>query len=170
MRFEISVSKAEEEIRKTFLTSARKVILDHQVDVYLRPVECCIEVKRVALQDGCRCCDGRQSPFAHVVVISQQNTVVSDKSKKFEPSAGFVVSVHMNKLGIRAVAAELDDIFAEELAEAMDKAGFQLVPDPFNLTSDAKKVIELEERQKNAGLKLVKEEANDDASGNTATD
>ncbi len=95
---------------------------------------------------------------------------MSDKSKKFEPSAGFVVSVHMNKLGIRAVAAELDDIFAEELAEAMDKAGFQLVPDPFNLTSDAKKVIELEERQKNAGLKLVKEEANDDASGNTATD
>jgi len=95
---------------------------------------------------------------------------VSDKTKKFEPSAGFVVSVHMNKLGIRAVAAELDDIFAEELAEAMDKAGFQLVPDPFNLTSDAKKVIELEERQKNAGLKLVKEEANDDASGNTATD
>jgi hypothetical protein len=95
---------------------------------------------------------------------------VSDKTKKFEPSAGFVVSVHMNKLGIRAVAAELKDIFAEELAEAMDKAGFQLVPDPFNLTSDAKKVIELEERQKNAGLKLVKEEANDDASGNTATD
>ena len=95
---------------------------------------------------------------------------MSDKTKKFEPSAGFVVSVHMNKLGIRAVAAELDDIFAEELAEAMDKAGFQLVPDPFNLTSDAKKVIELEERQKNAGLKLVKEEANDDASGNTATD
>ncbi len=95
---------------------------------------------------------------------------MSDKTKKFEPSAGFVVSVHMNKLGIRAVAAELKDIFAEELAEAMDKAGFQLVPDPFNLTSDAKKVIELEERQKNAGLKLVKEEANDDASGNTATD
>jgi hypothetical protein len=95
---------------------------------------------------------------------------VSDKSKKFEPSAGFVVSVHMNKLGIRAVAAELKDIFAEELAEAMDKAGFQLVPDPFNLTSDAKKVIELEERQRTAGLSLVKEEANDDASGNTATD
>ena len=93
---------------------------------------------------------------------------MSDKSKKFEPSAGFVVSVHMNKLGIRAVAAELKDIFAEELAEAMDKAGFQLVPDPFNLTSDAKKVIELEERQKTAGLKLVKEEA-DEPSGDTST-
>lgn len=95
---------------------------------------------------------------------------MSDKTKKFQPSAGFVVSVHMNKLGIRAVAAELDGVFAEVLAEAMDRAGFQLVPDPFNLTNDAKKVIEMEERQKTAGLTLVKEEANDDASGNTSTD
>lgn len=95
---------------------------------------------------------------------------MSDKTKKFQPSAGFVVSVHMNKLGIRAVAAELDGIFAEVLAEAMDKAGFQLVPDPFNLTNDAKKVIEMEERQKTAGLTLVKEEADDDSSGNTSTD
>ena len=94
---------------------------------------------------------------------------MSDKTKKFQPSAGFVVSVHMNKLGIRAVAAELDGIFAEVLAEAMDKAGFQLVPDPFNLTNDAKKVIELEERQKTAGLTLVKEETDDDASGDTST-
>jgi hypothetical protein len=98
---------------------------------------------------------------------------MSDKSKKFQPSAGFVVSVHMNKLGIRAVAAELDGIFAEVLAEAMDKAGFQLVPDPFNLTSDAKKVIEMEERQKTAGLKLVQEpvqeeEAVDEPSGDTS--
>jgi hypothetical protein len=95
---------------------------------------------------------------------------MSDKTKKFQPSAGFVVSVHMNKLGIRAVAAELDGMFAETLAEAMDKAGFQLVPDPFNLTSDAKKVIEMEERQKTAGLKLVKDEeaGDDDASGDTS--
>jgi hypothetical protein len=93
---------------------------------------------------------------------------MSDKTKKFQPSAGFVVSVHMNKLGIRAVAAELDGIFAEALAEAMDKAGFQLVPDPFNLTNDAKKVIEMEERQKTAGLKLVQdEEAVDEPSGDT---
>jgi len=93
---------------------------------------------------------------------------MSDKTKKFQPSAGFVVSVHMNKLGIRAVAAELNGIFAEALAEAMDKAGFQLVPDPFNLTNDAKKVIEMEERQKTAGLKLVQdEEAVDEPSGDS---
>jgi hypothetical protein len=100
---------------------------------------------------------------------------MSDKTKKFQPSAGFVVSVHMNKLGIRAVAAELDGMFAETLAEAMDKAGFQLVPDPFNLTSDAKKVIEMEERQKTAGLKLVQEpvqdeEAVDEPSGDSTAD
>ena len=97
--------------------------------------------------------------------------MMSDKTKKFQPSAGFVVSVHMNKLGIRAVAAELDGMFAETLAEAMDKAGFQLVPDPFNLTSDAKKVIVMEERQKTAGLKLVQdEEAVDEPSGDSTAD
>lgn len=79
---------------------------------------------------------------------------MSDKSKKFNPSAGFVVAVHMNKLGIRAVADELD-MHPELLADAMDKAGFQLVADPFNLTSDAGKVIQLEERQKTAGLQVV---------------
>ena len=92
---------------------------------------------------------------------------MSDKSNKFEPSAGFVVSVHMNKLGIRAVAKELD-MWAEDLAKAMDRAGFQLVPDPFNLTNDAGKVIALEERQANAGLRIVKEtEKTDEPSGDT---
>jgi hypothetical protein len=92
---------------------------------------------------------------------------VSDKTKKFEPSAGFVVSVHMNKLGIRAVANELD-MFAEDLAKAMDRAGFQLVPDPFNLTNDAGKVIALEERQATSGLRIVKEkEETDEPSGNS---
>jgi hypothetical protein len=88
---------------------------------------------------------------------------MSDKSKKFNPSAGFVVAVHMNKLGIRAVADELD-IHPEILANAMDRAGFQLTADPFNLTSDAGKVIQLEERQKTAGLQIVpnaEEEQND---------
>lgn len=86
---------------------------------------------------------------------------MSDKSKKFEPSAGFVVAVHMNMLGIRAVARELEDIFPETLAMAMDKAGFQLIPDPFNLTNDAGKVIMFEERQKNADLRLVKEKVDE---------
>ena len=87
---------------------------------------------------------------------------MSDKSKKFNPSAGFVVAVHMNKLGIRAVADELD-VHPELLADAMDKAGFQLVADPFNLTSDAGKVIQLEERQKTAGLQVVPDSVQEEA-------
>ena len=67
---------------------------------------------------------------------------MSDKDKKFRPDAGFVVAVHQNILGIRAVASALD-IFPENLAGAMSQMGFQFIPDPFNLSSDAAKVIEL---------------------------
>ena len=94
---------------------------------------------------------------------------MSDKSKKFQPDAGFVVAVHQNVLGVRAVASVLD-IFPETLAEAMSKVGFQFVPDPFNLSSDAAKVINFQERQANAGLQVVKEATDDDASSDTSTD
>jgi len=40
---------------------------------------------------------------------------MSNKDKKFQPDAGFVVAVHQNILGIRAVASALD-IFPETLA------------------------------------------------------
>jgi hypothetical protein len=93
---------------------------------------------------------------------------MSDKDKKFRPDAGFIVAVHANVLGIRAVANELD-MFAEDLAKAMSEAGFQFIPDPFNLSSDAGKVIELQERQKTAGLQIVKEFTDDDASSDTST-
>jgi hypothetical protein len=33
------------------------------------------------------------------------------------------------------------------LADAMERAGFQLIPDPFDLSADAKKVIEAEGEQ-----------------------
>ena len=85
---------------------------------------------------------------------------MSNKENKFQPSAGFVVAVHQNMLGMRAVAHELD-VFAEALGEAMDKAGFQLVPDPFNLSNDAKKVIELQARHETSGIQLVKEPSNE---------
>jgi hypothetical protein len=92
---------------------------------------------------------------------------MSKKENKFQPSAGFVVAVHMNSLGIRAVAKELD-IFPEELGEAMDRAGFQFVADPFNLTSDATGLIKLQARHETEGLKIVKE-ASDDSGSDTST-
>ena len=92
---------------------------------------------------------------------------MSKKENKFQPSAGFVVAVHMNSLGIRAVAKELD-IFPEVLGEAMDRAGFQFVADPFNLTSDATGLIKLQARHETEGLQIVKE-ASDDSDSNTST-
>ena len=94
---------------------------------------------------------------------------MSDKSKKFQPDAGFVVAVHANILGIRAVAKVLD-VFPETLAEAMSEAGFQFIPDPFNLSSDAGKVIALQERHATSGLQVVDKENADDAGSDTSTD
>lgn len=84
------------------------------------------------------------------------NDAMSNKENKFEPSNGLKVAVHFNILAIRATAKELDT-FPETLAEALDRAGFMLVPDPFNMSSDAGKVIALQERKIAEGLKLVKE-------------
>ena len=93
---------------------------------------------------------------------------MSDKQKKFVPSAGYIVSVHQVALGIRAVAKELD-VFPEALAEALEKAGFQPVADPFDLSADAGKLIKLQERQQTEGLRIVKEQP-DDSGSDTSTD
>jgi len=86
---------------------------------------------------------------------------MSNKDKKFQPDAGFVVAVHQNILGIRAVASALD-VFPEALAEAMATMGFQFIPDPFNLSSDAGKVIALQNKKENANISLVQEETSDE--------
>ena len=91
---------------------------------------------------------------------------MSDKQKKFVPSAGYIVSVHQNALGIRAVAKELD-VFPEALAEAMERAGFQMMADPFDLSADAGKLIKLQARQEAQGLHVVKE--SDGASDSNST-
>lgn len=93
---------------------------------------------------------------------------MSDKQKKFVPSAGYIVSVHQVALGVRAVAKELD-VFPEVLAEACERAGFQLLADPFDLSADAAKLIKLQSRQEAQGLHVVKEEP-DDAGSDTSTD
>ena len=94
---------------------------------------------------------------------------MSKKENKFKPSAGFVVAVHMNSLGIRAVAKELD-MFPEELGEAMDRAGFQLIADPFNLTADATGLIKLQARHETEGLQVVKESSDEQPDSDTSTD
>ena len=88
---------------------------------------------------------------------------MSDKSKKFQPSSGYIVAVHQNALGIRAVAKELD-IFPEVLAGALERAGFQMIADPFDLSADAGKVIALQNKQETEGLRVVKGEPDDTGS------
>lgn len=85
---------------------------------------------------------------------------MSDKQKKFQPSAGYIVAVHQNALGIRAVAQALD-MFPEVLADALEQAGFQLIADPFDLSADASKLIKLQAKQETEKLHVVREETND---------
>lgn len=87
---------------------------------------------------------------------------MSNKDKKFEPSNGLKVAVHFNIIAIRAVAQELE-IFPEVLAEKLDSAGFMLVPDPFNMSSDAGKVIVLQQRRENSNISLVQDPAQEEA-------
>lgn len=86
---------------------------------------------------------------------------MSNKENKFRPSAGFVMAVHHNVAGIRAVSSALD-IFPEDLAKAMENTGWQLTLDPFDLSADACKVIIVQERDKNKGLQVVHEETADE--------
>ena len=92
---------------------------------------------------------------------------MSNKENKFRPNEGFILAVHQNILYIRRLAQVLD-MFPEALAEAMEKAGVLLQPDPFNLTSDSQKVIELQEREATKGLRVVeKGDEADEPSGDT---
>lgn len=93
---------------------------------------------------------------------------MSDKQKKFQPSQGFVIAVIQNAQAIRVVAEALET-FPETLGEALEKTGFQLVADPFDLTADATKLIIAQEKQKTQGLHVVKE-GDDVAGSDTATD
>jgi hypothetical protein len=83
---------------------------------------------------------------------------MSKKENKFEPSNGLKVAIHYNIIAIRAVAQELD-MFPEVLAEKLDSAGFMLTPDPFNMSSDAGKVIVLQNKRENSNISLVKNSA-----------
>lgn len=92
---------------------------------------------------------------------------MSDKQKKFQPNVGFVVAVHQNIVGIRSLAKALD-MYPERLGEALEMSGFQLIPDPFDLSADATKVIRLQEQRATEGLRVVKED--DDSGSNAPTD
>jgi hypothetical protein len=61
-------------------------------------------------------------------------------------------------------------MFPEVLGEAMEKAGFQFVPDPMDLSADATKVIKIQDRQQTEGIRLVQEVQFSDSDSDTSAD
>jgi len=76
---------------------------------------------------------------------------VSDKSKKFEPSMGWIVAINYQQVAVDRVSAELG-IDAVELGKGLERAGYQLQPDPFDLSADTWKVLDVEKRKGNLGV------------------
>lgn len=83
------------------------------------------------------------------------------KQKRFEPPAGFIVAVHQNMFGCKAVAQALD-LQPVKVAQALEQAGFMLVADPMDISADTAKVINLSERS-GVKLEVVPDESDRDA-------
>ena len=63
--------------------------------------------------------------------------------KKFKAPQGWVTAVHVNAIGITETAKRLD-ILPSKLAQAMEETGFQMVPDPMDISADTAKVLLIE--------------------------
>jgi hypothetical protein len=72
--------------------------------------------------------------------------VVVSKNKPFKPPAGFVVGVHINMLGIKALAKELK-LLPYVVAKACEEAGVALVADIMDLSGDSAKVLLAQEKE-----------------------
>ena len=77
---------------------------------------------------------------------------MSDKSKKFEPSMGWLVAVNYQQVAVDRVSKELE-IDPVALGQALERAGYLLEPDPFGYSTDTWKVLEIEKRK---NLEVVK--------------
>jgi len=71
---------------------------------------------------------------------------MSKKENKFEPSMGWIVAINAQQVAVDRLAKELamDNV---EVGKALDRAGYQLEPDPFNFLNDTWKVLDIEKRK-----------------------
>lgn len=83
------------------------------------------------------------------------NGVGVSKNKKFVAPQGWITAVHVNMIGIKAISKALD-IDTIKLAQALEETGFQLVPDPMDISADSHKVLIVEINK--SPLSLVKED------------
>ncbi len=82
---------------------------------------------------------------------------MSDKTKKFNPPMGWIVSVNHQEVSIRRVAETLN-VSPYTLGKALEDSGYVLVPDQMDLAADTAKVILQQEKMASAApLKVVPE-------------
>lgn len=62
------------------------------------------------------------------------------KDNKFNPPAGYVVTIHEHIGRVHALAHKME-IDPEELAKILEEVGLSLVTDPFDVSADTAKVI-----------------------------
>jgi hypothetical protein len=74
---------------------------------------------------------------------------MSDKSKKFEPQIGWIVTINHQQVSVLRLAETLD-LDAIKVARGLDKAGYILSPDTFSISSDVAKLLEYENKAANA--------------------
>ena len=81
---------------------------------------------------------------------------MSDKTKKFEPSTGWLVAVNHQQMNVYRLAEALK-IEPVTVGKALDAAGYLLEPDPFGYVSDVWKIIEIEKRKAKEHLSVVED-------------
>jgi hypothetical protein len=82
---------------------------------------------------------------------------MSDKTKKFNPPMGWIVSVNHQEVSIVRVAEALS-LSPYTVAKALEDSGYVLIPDQMDLAADTAKVILLQEKQApTTPLKVVPE-------------
>jgi hypothetical protein len=62
------------------------------------------------------------------------------KENKFNPPAGYVVTIHEHIGRVHALAHKMQ-LDPEELAKTLEEVGLSLVTDPFDVSADSAKVI-----------------------------
>jgi len=72
---------------------------------------------------------------------------MSDKTKKFEPQIGWIVTINHQQVSVLRLAETLE-MEPAKVARALDEAGYTLSPDTFNISNDVAKLLEYENKTK----------------------
>lgn len=80
------------------------------------------------------------------------------KQKRFEPSMGYIVAINVHEVAVRRLSRELD-IEPVALGQALERSGYKLEPDPFDISADTWKVVQTAIKQDTTKLEVVKNES-----------